>query len=226
MNSRIFSHFSETVGDYDTVAEKVVWKNNEVHEHLVKALDFGKNEKLKFLDLGCGTGHGMSLILKEFPNSKIIGIDFSERMTEKARENLSQFEGRFELETLDFNDWEFLEGFDAVVSAIAIHNSTHEQNEKLFGKVFACLKSQGLFINGDFVEGETPEENQKFRQDYKTFLEKNLQGNELKAWLKHAFEQDNPLKLSRQFAMLEKAGFKELKQLWQFNNEALYSARK
>ena len=33
-------HFSKTVEDYDTVADKVVFKNNELHDELIKVISF------------------------------------------------------------------------------------------------------------------------------------------------------------------------------------------
>ena len=48
----------------------------------------------------------------------------------------------------------------------------------------------------------------------------------LKVWLRHAFEEDRPLALSQQFKLLKNLGFRELKLLWQFNNEVTYLAEK
>jgi hypothetical protein len=51
--NEIKKHFSKTVGDYDTVANRVVFKNDELHNELVKAIPFDKNKMLNILDLGC-----------------------------------------------------------------------------------------------------------------------------------------------------------------------------
>ena len=88
MSKEIKKHFSKTVGDYDTVADKVVFKNNELHDELVKSIPFKKDEKIHVLDLGCGTGHGMKLISDLFPNSTLVGIDFSSLMIAKSRDKL------------------------------------------------------------------------------------------------------------------------------------------
>jgi ubiquinone/menaquinone biosynthesis C-methylase UbiE len=49
--------------------------------HEIKANIF--HEKL-FLDAGCGTGHRILDVAKAFPNSQILGIDFSQRSIELA----------------------------------------------------------------------------------------------------------------------------------------------
>jgi tRNA (cmo5U34)-methyltransferase len=219
-------HFSKTVDDYDTVANKVVFKNDELHGELIGAIDFDKNKRLDILDLGCGTGHGMLLIAKQFPNARITGVDFSTRMIEKAKEYLSPFRERIKLLEADFNDRDFDQRFDAVVSAIAIHNSTHYQKERLFKKIFESLNDGGSFINADFYEHDSEKLNNDIKNIYRKYLHQNLSGDELNAWLRHAFEEDMPMKLSSQFSLLQKIGFSEYELIWIFNNEAIYVARK
>src|SRR6185295_9616984 len=40
------------------------------------------------LDAGCGTGRVTAELLKKLPDGRVIGLDGSEQMIEKARENL------------------------------------------------------------------------------------------------------------------------------------------
>lgn len=218
-------HFTKTVGDYDTVADNVVFKNDELHEFLIDSLDFEAERVLKILDLGCGTGHGMSLIARKFPNAKIVGMDFSARMIEKAALRLAEFGERIELIEGDFTEKNFSKGYDAIVSAVAIHNCTHEKKEILFRRIFEALNGDGVFINGDFYEHESPFLNQKLQALYRQFLEQNLSGEELQAWLRHAFEEDMPMKLSQQFQILENIGFSQIEIRWLYNNEVVYVAK-
>lgn len=222
----ILTHFSKSVDDYDSVADAVVMRNDELHLCLMDSIPFDTSGGLRILDLGCGTGYGMRLALERFHNARVVGIDFSRRMIEKSGANLSAFKGRFELREADFNFADFGMEYDAVISAAAIHNSTHEQKRALFGKVFRSLACGGVFINGDFVAGETPEADEQYRDVYRNYLEKHLSGSELKAWMHHAFGQDKPMPLSEQFAALKEAGFRDAKAVWQFGNEAVYVARK
>lgn len=219
-------HFTKTVGDYDTVADNVVFKNDELHEFLIDALDFEIERELKILDLGCGTGHGMGLIARKFPNAKIVGMDFSARMIEKAAVRLAEFGQRMQLIEGDFTEKDFLKGYDAIVSAVAIHNCTHEKKSALFAKIFDSLNDGGIFVNGDFYEHESPLMNQRLQALYRRFLEKNLSGEELQVWLRHAFEEDMPMKLSQQFQILENCGFNRMEIKWLYNNEAVYVAKK
>ena len=146
-------------------------------------------------------------------------------MTTKASRNLKKFMGRFELIEGDFTNIDFEGTYDVVVSAIAIHNNTHEQKRKLFKKISRLLRKGGVFINGDFVKGETKELNDGYGQIYKQYLEHNLKNKELKVWLHHAFEEDMPMKISQQFRILKRL-FSKVILTWQFANEAVYVCTK
>lgn len=223
---KIKTYFSKTICDYDTVADSVVFKNNELHNELVKAISFDKNKELNILDLGCGTGHGMKLIANSFPKAKITGIDFSSSMIKKAKSNLLSFSDRINLLEIDFRDYKFDQKFDAIISAIAIHNITHEQKKKLFEKIFNSLNIGGLFLNADFYKHESRAIYNEAKMIYENFLRQNLSGDELKVWLKHAFEEDMPMSLTEQSAIFNKIGFDKFKLLWIFNNEAIYVVNK
>jgi len=224
--NEIKKHFSKTVGDYDTVANRVVFKNDELHNELVKAIPFDKNKMLNILDLGCWTGHWIDLVAQSFPKSHITGIDFSPSMIEKSKKNLLNFSDRIDLIEIDFNDYEFNKKFDVVISAVAVHNITHKQKEILFKKIFNSLNKNWVFINADFYESESKIINDNLKRLYKDFLKKNLYWDELEVWLRHAFKEDMPMKLSEQSDILKRTGFSDFKLIWLFNNEAVYIVNK
>ena len=226
MSERILKHFKKTVGDYDTVADKVVMKNDELHDVLISALPFKSSDIFTVLDLGCGTGHGAKLVLEKFKNAKVIGIDFSDRMIELAKVHLQSFSSRFTALEQDFTRLLYREQVDAVISAVAIHNVEHTQKRDLFKHIQNILVPGGVFINADFIEGETPQLNVEYQKIYEHFLKENLSGEELDVWKQHAFQDDKPMKISKQFELLKELEFDNQELLWQFNNEAVYRAKK
>ncbi|MDD2516026.1 MAG: class I SAM-dependent methyltransferase [Candidatus Gracilibacteria bacterium] len=226
MDNDIFVHFTKTIDDYDVVADKVVMKNDELHEVIVEAIPFGKDTKFRVLDLGSGTGFLMEKILRKFPNVYIVGVDFSENMIKKAEENLKNYKGRYEMIKGDFTEVAFGTGYDLIVSAVAVHNIADEKKIELTKKSSIAMNKGSYFINGDFIEGENEFIDNQYRLIYKDFLENNLKGEELAVWLGHAFGEDMPTSLSKQFKMLTKNGFHDVRLLWQFNNEAVYIAKK
>lgn len=219
-------YFERQVGDYETLAEHVVIDNEGLHRELIGALPFSPDASIRILDLGSGTGHGMSLTLERFPRAEVVGVDFSSKMNRRA-EGLLGPQGRFTIVEADFTEPLSVESgsFDAVISAVAIHNVSHADKEALFGRIAEWLRPGGTFVNGDFYEGETPDVNAQLREVYEQYLRANLHGDELATWLRHAFEQDMPMKLSEQRQILEQLGFGGFDLCWTCNNEAVYAAR-
>lgn len=223
---KIWTHFEKTIGDYDTCDNFVVPRNEELHQKIIEAVPYHHKNELNIMDLGMGTGKLALMILSKFEKSRITGIDFSKKMISKSKAKLSYFGNRFEAKEGDFNELEFGNDFDAVVSSIAIHNNTDENKKKLFKKIYNSLNENGVFINGDFIKYTDKIEQKRQDQLYRLFLEENLYGHELQIWLEHAFEQDVPATIDKQFEWLKEAGFKEPKILWHCKNLAIYSAKK
>lgn len=218
---KIKDHFSKTVGDYDTVADKVVFKNDEIHAELVRAIPYDKDAEFSVLDIGCGTGHGIELIAESYPNAHITGIDFSFRMIQKAGQNLAKY-SNITLLFADVNKFHFKQS-DVIVSAFAIHNSNHDQQRALFKKIY---DSSEVFINADFYEHECAHMDNDLCRIYRSYLEENLSGEELEVWLRHAFDEDMPMTLTEQSSILKNAGFSSFELKWLFNNQAVYVAKK
>lgn len=227
MIDEMYLHFTRTMGDYDTLVDSVVMKNDELHQVMVDSMNFERETKLNILDLGSGTGHGIKLILKKYPDSMITGVDFSKSAILDCKNKLKEYSNNIKFIEQDIIDLEFEDNkFDVIISAVTIHNITHSQKEILFKKIFSWLKPNGCFINGDFIEGENKEIDNHYREIYRQYMVKRMHGRELEVWLDHAFIQDMPMKLSSQFEILRRVGFKNMFLLWQFVNESVYVAKK
>lgn len=121
------------------------------------ALSMPSGGEVRALDLGCGSGF-MSLLLLD-AGCSVTGIDFSEDMLERARENVADmgYEAEFlqmKAQNLAFPDC----SFDFVVS----RNVTWmlEDVDKVYAEVMRVLKDGGVFLNIDanygrsFIEAE------------------------------------------------------------------------
>ncbi len=224
----IKAHFDSDNTDYGKCAGKVVPKNDELQLQAVQSIRFPESAELKMLDLGLGTGDTTALALKRFANARVVGIDFSKHMLEAAKENLRKagLLGRVEIIENDFTKSDLGTGFDAVFSAVAIHNCGHKQKQELFSRIARALKAGGCFVNADFVEFEDEQLNQKAKAAYEAFLRANLSGGEATHWIKHAREEDLPASVEKQIAWLKSAGFSSAECVWAHENTAVVRARK
>jgi ubiquinone/menaquinone biosynthesis C-methylase UbiE len=109
---------------------------------------------LTILDLGAGYGALTQFLLNHFPNARALCQDGSEEMAKLGRQRMERLTGRFDYVLCDFSEpgWgNKIEGpFDAVVSAIAIHNvRSPEIIKSIYGETFLLVKSGGCFLNFD-----------------------------------------------------------------------------
>src|SRR6185503_13428426 len=110
----------------------------------------------RVLDLGCGDGHLLALVLGHCPTATGVGLDFSSRMLEQAR---LRFAGDSRIQLIDHNldnPLPALGTFDCAVSSFAIHHCTHERKREIYAEVFALLERGGVFCNLEHVASPTP----------------------------------------------------------------------
>lgn len=93
----------------------------------------------KIVDLGCGTGNSSVFLKKRWPDAKVMGVDNSEKMLEKAKLNPEEIEWV----EADFASWRAKEKFDLIFSNAALHWSS--QHEILLPKLLSYLNPQGVF---------------------------------------------------------------------------------
>src|SRR5215208_6611443 len=101
-------------------------------DHLPERLDL-------VLDLGCGDGRLLDLVLTARPSARGIGLDFNNLMIDRA---WARFGDRsVEIIKHDLEDpLPDLGEFDAVVSSFAIHHTPDERKRTLFAEVFERLR--------------------------------------------------------------------------------------
>ncbi|TWT43585.1 Trans-aconitate 2-methyltransferase [Thalassoglobus neptunius] len=108
-------------------------------------------ESKRILDLGCGDGHLLKLVLQHCPDAVGVGLDFSPAMLRRARE---QWHGDDRVQFVE-HDLEQplseLGTFDAVVSSFAIHHCPHRRKRELYQEVFDRLNPGGFFCNLEHV---------------------------------------------------------------------------
>jgi trans-aconitate 2-methyltransferase len=93
------------------------------------------------LDAGCGSGRVTQLLLERVPNGRVIGVDASQSMVEKAREALGP---DVELFVSDLTQVDLPEQVDAVFSNAVFHWIT--DHDALFQRMYAVLKPGGRLV--------------------------------------------------------------------------------
>ena len=93
------------------------------------------------LDAGCGTGGVTEELLARVPDGRVIGVDGSRSMIDRARERLGP---RADLRVGDLLELELQEPVDVVFSSATFHWIA--DHDRLFARLFAVLEPGGRLL--------------------------------------------------------------------------------
>src|SRR5215203_1457391 len=111
------------------------------------------------VDLCCGEGLLSQALLERFPRARVLALDLSPAMLERARARLAAHGDRFATRRFDLADrsWRrFPEPVRAFVSSLAIHHLDGEGKRELYRDLAAALAPGGAAVIADLVEPATP----------------------------------------------------------------------
>ncbi len=180
-------------------------------------LPWDRSRGLRILDLGGGYGEFAAQVLEEFPNSAVTLHDFSPPMIAAARERLARFGERvdYRLSDLGRAGWSADLGgpFDAVVSAIAVHNLREPTRIRdVYREVYTIVAQNGAFLNLDYIVPASPA---------LAALYARALGLSAQERAPAAVEGDpGQATLENQLRWLREAGFAEVDCLWKELHEA------
>ena len=170
-------------------------------------------ETKRILDLGCGDGHLLSLVLAHCPGASGVGLDLSPTMLKQAR---SRFEGQDRVTLVNHNmdgPLPELGTFDSVVSSFAIHHCTHSRKREIYSEVFSLLEPGGVFCNLEHVSSPTQRIHDRFEAAMNRKRKDDDPSNKL-------------LDLETQLRWLRELGFEDVDCHWKWREFALLSGIK
>ncbi len=125
---------------------------------LVNGLDARLRAGIDVADVGCGSGHAVNVLAREYPASRFVGFDFSERAIERANvEAQSQGLTNARFELCDAATLDQPGAFDLVTAFDAVHDQAHP------GQVLAAIaratRPGGVFLMIDIKASSKVEDN-------------------------------------------------------------------
>lgn len=224
--TKVKNHFEEEAKEFDGIILRLIPFYEEMVEALVLALPFQKEEPIKVIDLGCGTGTIAKRIMEAFPNAQISCLDMAENMIKMARAKLG--EERVAYHIGDFHSFAFDRKYDAIVSSLALHHLAGDEEKKAFyRKIYHALTERGVFYNADVVLGTNNHLQEVYMAKWKEYMSKSVSWDEIEnKWIVKYKEEDRPASLLQHIGWLEEAGFKNVDVVWKYYNYAVYGGYK
>lgn len=222
---RIQQHFDEEAAVFDEVIQKVIPCYTELIEAIVSAIPFKPSDRFSMIDLGSGTGTIARAIQQKFPNVQITCLDMSEKMLEVSKQ---KFATPITCLTGSFEEFEFPQKYDVIVSSMALH---HLQDlfayQKFYQKIYQALPSKGRFINADIVLGTDSSIQELYMEKWTDFMKQSFSESEIETrWLANYYAEDRPISLMEHLNQLEISGFKTQDVLYKYYNFVTYLAEK
>ena len=164
------------------------------------------------LDLGAGTGLLSGLVHDALPQASLTLVDGAPAMLEQARSRLAEAGAAAAFVVGDLADPLPAapgDGWDAVVSALAIHHLDDAGKRALFARVLAALRPGGIFVNAEQVLGRTPAIQAGYRAWHRA--ESARLGVTAEEWAasEERMKVDKWATVADQLAWLEAAGFSD-----------------
>jgi len=151
-----FDPIRHTRDGYNTIANE--WDQTrqqpwvEINSYIEKYLKDGQ----KIIDVGCGNGRALFL-LKNYKNIEYLGIDNSENLIEKARNNFPEFS--FEhFDGLDFSKYK-KEYYDVLLCVAVVHHIPENKIKTWLYDTASLVKSGGIIFitTWDVLAGKSRE---------------------------------------------------------------------
>src|SRR6266508_411079 len=100
------------------------------HNLALDFVPFQPDDEFRMLELGCGTGTFINMVLEKFPNAHCVAYDYSDEMLSYADKKLKKYSERIVLEQRDLNlGLADIGPFQVIVSFSTLHH-LHDANKR------------------------------------------------------------------------------------------------
>jgi tRNA (cmo5U34)-methyltransferase len=128
----------------------------------------------------------------------------------------------------DISEFKFESDFDAVVSSLALHHLSTDDEKKLFyRRIYEGMAPGGVFYNADVVLGSNEFLQQVYMEQWRNFMSLKVSMEEIESkWIPKYQAEDRPAKLMDQLDWMTEIGFVDVEVIWKYYNFAVYGGAK
>jgi len=211
--------FDSVHHDYDEVHTSHIDNGKEFYIAISRPVK-PTEERVRVLNIGCGTGLEFESILEKIPNAEVDCIDLSFKMLnllEKRLKNSSCKLNSFCCSYLDFNYQNSL--YDYAIASATLHHLLNDEKLNIYSKLIMSLKNSGILIIGDKFAPSDEAANLKLAE-YQEYINNGI---DVKSGQYHI---DIPTTFNNEQILLNDTGFKNVEKIWFSRNYTIITAKK
>ena len=201
---------------YDRKIKQTLPYYDEFYEQVIDLVKILKNNAVRWLDIGCGTGKMGSVALENVDLEKFVFCDSSEEMIRIAKERFRDYNVEFSI--CDVQELAYIDEFDIITAIQVNHYLRMDERKVALQKCYEALKNNGLFISFENFAPFTDLGKSVYLEKWKRYQMK--QGKSLEECQKHInrYGKDYfPISLSENVELMKNCGFKVVEILWLSN---------
>ena len=222
----IKEHFEKEAAVFDKLFFKVVPRYDEMIQAVAQAAPFHRKDKLKVLDLGCGTGNLTQKIITAFPNAHVTCMDMAENMLKMAKAKLER-QGHISFWLGDIRDFDYSNKYDMIVSSLVLHHIEYKDKLKFYRKLYNALSMGGVFYTMDIFLSPSRYLQKLYIEKWKAFMKTSgLPTSNVNEMIARHQEEDRPVIFKDELSIMSKAGFKCIDVVSKHYNFAVYGGQK
>jgi len=230
--------------DFLDLAEIAVPAREEQTQALLALIPAEHNDAFILVDICAGEGLLCELVLSSFPNSRVLALDGSELMREKAAARLAPFGERAEVRAFDLDAEGWTGGLPSplrcAVSSMALHHLEARRKQALFRRLAERLEPGGALLIADIIATSSEFVRRSFAVQWEDLArgqslagtgsldayEKAVADGWGPKWLTEPELGEMPYRVFEQLKWIEEAGFSTVDCFWMRAGHAIYGGNR
>lgn len=197
--------------EYDRKIKQTLPYYEEFYKQIIDVVKCNFNNKISWLDVGCGTGK-MAEVGLELSNRFVL-LDNSADMLDIARKQINSEKAEFVLKSADDMDYE--KEFDVVTAVQVFHYLSADERRKAICKCYNALKSGGIFITFENFAPDTELGTELYLKRWKQYqISQGKTEQESKDHISRYGTEYFPITIDKHKVLLKECGFKTVELLW------------
>lgn len=200
MLEKMNEFFDKRIEEYDGHMRDTIERYDEFYKHVIQPIE--KLSDPKVLLLGCGTGAEAEFLFEKHPNAEVTCYDLSLEMLQMFSKKFSN--RNIELHQESYFNLDEENVYDCVIAVMTMHHWDHTEKLNLYSRIRQVLKSEGMYIEGDYY---VTLENEMKHLNNRAVKLKNADKNII-------YHIDIPFHHTTQEDLLTQSGFKDFQRIY------------